>query len=150
MLPMKALRLELGTALAADAAILAPVADNNEIALIAASFSPSENLAISDLVLATFTGLAPKLAGLGTQNVGIDPATQQQSITIKEPIGGWRFQCTVTPSPPQTIYGFCLTTKNGVALLGVEAFPVPITITEAGNFVEIGFARLTFVLQPMS
>jgi hypothetical protein len=150
MLPVKALRLELGTALAADAATLAPVANGNKIALVVNPFTPNENLVIGDFTLASFTGSTPLVAGTGTQEVGIDPTTGQQSITMKEPAGGWRFACTVTPASPQNVYGYILMDNAAATLLAMQAFDAPITISASGQFIEIPYARLTMVLEPMS
>lgn len=149
MLPMIALREALGTLLAADVATLAPVAAN-KIALIAAAFANDENLVLGSLVFATFTGSAPKAGAAGAQGVGNDPATGQQIITILAPVGGWRFVCTVAPGAPETIFGFALTDSAGAVLLGAELLPVPITITLAGDEIDLGAIPITFVLQPMS
>ncbi len=152
MLAVEDLRLALGTALAADAATLAPPANANKIALINAPFTPAETLDMAFFTpkLATFTGSTPLDAGVGAQNVGIDPATNQQSITMIEPAGGWRWVCTVAPTPSENIYGFILMDNGGTVLLAMEAFPAAINIKDVGHFVEIPWARLTFVLQPMS
>jgi hypothetical protein len=147
---MKALRLELGTALAADATYLAPAVNGNLIALITAPFTPDENLVIGDLTLADFFGSTPLEAGTGTQDVGIDPPTQEQRITILEPAGGWRWQVTGTTNLPQSVYGFALCTDALASLLAVEALPTPISLTTVGEEINIGSAALTFVLQPMS
>lgn len=150
MKPMKTLRLSLGEALAADATSLAPAADANEIALIAADFVEDETLVIGDLTLATFTGSDPISGATGTQLAGIDPLTGEQVITIKEPAGGYRWECTADPVAPEEIFGYALTTKDGVALLAVKRFEETITITEAGQQIDIGNATLRMVLEPLS
>lgn len=150
MLPMVDLRLALGDTLAADTTTLAPAVNGNKVALIAAAFTPNEDLVVGDLTFATFTGSTPLVCGTGTQPVGIDPNTGQQVISIKEPAGGFRWECTADPSPAENIFGFALTDNAGATLFAVEAFDAPITISASGQFIEIPFARLTFVLQPMS
>jgi hypothetical protein len=150
MLPVKSLRLDLGSTLAADPATLAPVALGNMIRLVASPFTPNEDLTLAGLTLATFTGSAAKTAGIGAQDVGVDPATGLQSITILEPAGGWRWQCTVTPAVPETIFGYILTDNAGAVLLAAQLLPSPVAISASGQFIEIGTVRLTFVLTPMS
>ena len=150
MIPLKALRLSLGTALAADATTLAPAGMANKIALVSAPFAPSETLTLASLTLATFTGSAPKAGATGAQPTAIDPATEQQRIIISPPIGGYVFICTVTPGSPETIYGFILTDNAGATLLASALLPAPVTISEIGHFVDVGEVNLIFVIAPMS
>lgn len=149
MLPMKALRLKLGTLLAADVPTLATVVAN-EIALIAAPITINENLVTADLTLATFTGSAPIAGTAGAQGTGTDPSTGDQVITILAPAGGWRFVCTVAPGAPETIYGYALTKTAGGDLLGAQLLPNPVTITNVGDEVDLGSVPITFVISPMS
>lgn len=149
MLAMKSLRLRLGELLAAEAAYLAPAADNNEVALIKENFSLGETLVIADLTLADFDGSAPLLAELGEQQCGIDPITGDQVVTIKEPAGGWRFETTALEGLPQTIFGYALTTKDGVALLAVALLPVAITLTEVGQEINLDKVVFRIVPEPM-
>jgi len=150
MLPMKAVRLQLGNLLAADTTTIAP-ATANKIALIAAPFNPGdENLVIGNLTLATFTGSTPKSGVDDDQQVGIDPATQEQVITILQPAGGFRFECSAAPASPETIYGFALVDDTLAVLLGVQALPEPVAIENVGDFVDTGAVELRFVAQPMS
>lgn len=150
MLPMKDLRLSLGTALAADAATLAPVADANKVALIKTAFALNEDLEIGDLILATFTGSTPLSGSTGAQQVGIDPATLQQRITIKEPLGGWRWVNADASPLTQTIYGYCLINDAGDALLAAALLPTPITLTDIDQEINLGTVEMTFVAQPLS
>ena len=142
--------MALGTTLAADPTTLAPAGAGNKVSLVKAPFTPNENHVVADFTLADFTGSAALVAGNGAQPVGNDPLTAQQEIDIKEPAGGWRWQCTVAPTPAQTIYGYILTDNAGAVLLGMGLLDVPITVTAIGDFVEIGSIKLIFVLQPMS
>jgi hypothetical protein len=147
---MKPVRLQLGELLAADDTTLAPAADNNQIALIAAAFAPDEELEPEDLTLASFTGSAPKLAAVGTQQVGIDPDTGDQVITIVPPAGGWRWECTAAPDPVENIYGFALLNEAGDTLLGVEAFSQSVAISEVGQEINLGTVKMTLVAQPIA
>lgn len=149
MLPMIALRLQLGNLLAADTTTLAPVAAN-KIALIAAPVTPDENMVLADLTLATFTGSTPIAGATGAQQVGIDPATQEQVITNLAPAGGWRWECTVAPGSPEVIYGFALVDNAGATLLGIGLLPTPVTIQAVSDFVDLGAVEIRLVLAPMS
>lgn len=150
MKPMKAVRLQLGELLAADATTLAPATDANKIALISADFTETESLVIGDLTLASFTGSTPKAGATGSQQAGIDPATGEQVVTILQPAGGYRFECTGAPSVPETIYGYALTDNGGTTLLGVHKLDTPVQITNVGDFVDTGPVELRFVVSPMS
>lgn len=150
MLPVKSVRLQLGELLAADDTTLAPATDANKVALIASPFTPSENLVIGDLTLATFTGSTPLAGATGTQQVGVNPATGDQIITIKDPAGGYRWECSATPTAPETIYGFALMDNAGAVLLAVEAFDTPITISASGEEINLGTVKMTMVADPLS
>jgi hypothetical protein len=149
MLPMKSVRLSLGTLLAADTGSLAP-ATANKIALIAAPFTLNEGLTAGGLTLATFTGSTPISGTSGAQGAGINPATQDQLITILTPAGGWRWVCTVAPGAPEVIYGFALLDHTLATLLAAEALVTPISIADVDDEIDLGAVTMTFVLQPLS
>jgi hypothetical protein len=148
MLPVKAVRLQLGALLAADSTTLAPGANGNEIALFINNVTPTENNVIGDFTPATFTGSTAKVLGTGTQNVGVDPTTGEQVITMLDPVGGLNFICTVAPAAPQTVYGFILQTHLGVALLAIGLLPNPVTITNIGDMVAVDPATLRIIAAP--
>ncbi len=150
MLPVKTIRLQMGELLAADSTYLAPAVNGNKVSLIAAPFTPDENLVLGNLTLATFTGSAAKVAGTGTQGTGVDPATGEQIITILDPAGGWRWECTAAPGAPETIYGIALTDNGVTVLYGVEPFDVPVTIAAVGDQVQVGNVKLTVNSSPIS
>lgn len=149
MLPTKAVRLQLGELLAADATTLAPAMDANQIALVKSAFVPDENALIADFTLADFDGSTPIAGATGTQQVGNDPATGDQIITIKEPAGGWRWESTGVTNLPQTIYGAILMDDGGTTLLGMMLLDTPLTIAEAGQEINLGSVKMTMVLQPI-
>ncbi len=150
MLPMQALRLALGTALAADPASLAPAALANKIALVMAPFTPTETMIATDLTYATFTGATPLGGVAGTQFTGIDPVTLQQVITVKPPVGGYRWVTGDTVNLPQAIYGFALLDTTLATLFGVQLFDNPISLNAAGQQIELPPVLLTFVQRPIS
>ena len=149
MLPMIDLRLALGELLAADTSTLAP-ATANKVALISANFALSEELAVGDLTLATFTGSTPKAGASGAQQAGTDPLTGDQVVTNLTPAGGWRWECTAAPASPETIYGYALLDTTLATLLGAALLDAPVTITSVGDFVDLGAITIRFVRQPMS
>jgi len=148
MLPMKAIRLSLGEALAASVAIWT-TAGLCVVRLIAAPFTPGENLVTADLTFATFSGSASLVCQNAPQEAGVDPATQEQKVTIIAPLGGWRWECSATPGSPETVYGYALVDDGGV-LLGVALLNNPVTIAAIGDFLDLGSIEITFVLRPMS
>jgi hypothetical protein len=150
MTPTDDVRLLIGTLLAA-AVPLDQATALNRVGLVMAPFVPSGNLAYADLTFATFTGATPKTVALGAQQVGIDPVTGDQIITIVEPAGGWRFQATASTNLPQTIYGFALFDSTGPGpLIATELLPNPITIAASGQELNLGTVKLVVVQQPLS
>lgn len=150
MLPMAAVRLQLGTLLAADPTTLAPASTPNQVALIISPFSLAESLVVSDLTLGATLGLAP-LAGIaGTQGVAQDPISGAQILTLLPPVTGWRWVTSGTWTTPITVYGAALTNAAGTTLLGAMQLATPIILTEPGFQVDIDPLQMTFVLQPLS
>jgi len=150
MLPMKAIRLQLGILLAADATTLAPPADANKMHLIMADFALSENLTAAGLTFATFDGSPAIACPLGAQPVAVDPTTLQQLITIKDPLGAYRWVTTGATNLPQAIYGAALTDLAGTTLLGVVKFDEPISLTAIGQQIDLGKVDLVINPQPIS
>ena len=148
MLPTKAMRLKLGTLLAADDTGLAHE-DELLVQLIKEDFVKAETLAIGDLVVADFTGHNPIEAGGVAPTVGLDPATDAQRITIQDPVGGWRWVTGDAVNLPQTIYGYALKSAAGV-LLATEKLPDPVTLNAAGQEVVIGAVQLKINEEPVS
>lgn len=147
MLPMIALRLQIGELLAADTTTLAP-ATANKVAVIVAPFALSENLVAADLTLGTTGGLAPVAGVSGAQVVGLDPATLQQTILIKPPAGGYHW-LTSGASYPVNVYGYALLDSTLADVLAVTALTVPVTLTADGQLLETDPLELSIVAQPM-
>ena len=148
MLPMKALRLKFGTALAADSTSLAPAVTGNDVFLIKEDFAEVESVVIGDLTKADFDGYADIVGSTGAQQTGTDPVTGEQLVTIKEPLGGWRFACTGPTLLPMTIYGYGLKITGAGALLGLHRFDEPITLTESGQEINLGTVAIRIVTRP--
>ena len=149
MIPIKAIRLTLGTLAAADTTYLAAAAAM-KVALVKASFVPTELLILANLTLATFTGSAAKAGVAGAQGTGVDPATGNQIITVLPPATGWRWVCTAAPTPAETIYGYVLTDNAGAVLLATGLLPTPITIANVSDQIDLGDLQLTINVKPIS
>lgn len=132
-----ALREAAAQLLAADALTLAPAVLANKIALVQNAFAPGEGLALGDLTLATFDGATPLLVGLGTQAEGLDPGNNDAIITVKAPVGGWRWETTGVTNLPQDINGFCLLDNAGAVLLAAARLATPITLTAINQVVQL-------------
>lgn len=150
MLPMLAVRLQLGNLLAADSTTLAPATSPNKIALVVAPFALSENLTASALTLGSTNGLTPIAGVAGAQTVGLDPTTQQQKILIKSPAGGYQWVTSGSFSGAITVYGFALLDTTLATLLAAALLPTPINVDAAGYLIDIDPVELTFTLAPIS
>lgn len=149
MLPVRSMRLALGTLLASDIPTLAPVAAN-KVALIGADFTPGEDLVIGDLTLLTTASEAPIPGVAGAQLAGTDPTTNEQVITNKAPAGGWRWVGPTAPNPAFTIFGLALIDSTSSVLLGTMKLIEPVTLTLVTDFFDAGDIQIRFVVQPMS
>lgn len=150
MLPAKFVRLSLGEALAASTDVWTPDGDPCTVYLVAAPFTPSETIDGIDLTLAAFTGSTGKGVPAPPEQAGIDPATQEQVVTVLAPAGGWRWECTAAPGAPETIYGFVILGTDHHKMVGCQLLPAPVTIAAAGDFIDLGTIEIRFVLRPLS
>jgi len=150
MLPMIAVREQLGILLAADATTLAPASLANKIGLVINNFALTENLHAADLTLASTNGLSPLAGVTGAQVVGLDPVTLQQKIVIKPPAGGFQWLTSGSFSGAITIYGYALLDTTLATLLAAALLPAPITVNAAGFLIDIDPVELTIVLSPIS
>lgn len=145
MQPSRALYNSIPASAAADTAFLAAVAAMH-VHLAAANFTPDLDIDVASFVEATFTGGGPLDAGTGTQTVFYDVATGLLTIEILEPAGGWHWDCTVTPGSPETIYGIYVTDNADAVLIGCQLFDVPLTISAAGEGLDVDKIQLRFLL----
>jgi hypothetical protein len=150
MLPMYAVRLQLGNLLAKDPTTLAPATAGNKMYLITTAFNANESLTVADLTFASGNGLDPIVCAVGNQEVAIDPVSQAQIITLVPGAGtGFRWVTTGTLPAPVTIYGFALTDGPGAILLATESLVTPIVLTSAGYQIDADPKKMTLVLQPI-
>jgi len=144
MVPSLALFKTQQTLLAADTSMLAN-ATANKVSLVVSSFVPSQTLDIGTLTLASFTGSTALAAGTGTQQVFLDPVSNQWQIQIKEPAGGWNWICTADPTPAQTVYGWVLTNGAIDTILASGVLTTPIQIAASGQGLSLPYLRLGFL-----
>jgi len=140
----KALRLALGDELASLLGLTGPPVALT-LCLIKEDFVPSETLVPSSLTEADFDGYAAVTIEAVDQDVGIDPVTQEQIVTIREPAGGWRFQASGAGSLPQTIYGYVIVrgaTLAAGSLAGCKRLDVPVTFNAALEEMNLGTVKL--------
>jgi len=143
MIPARSLWQSIIDRAAADTAYLASIAAMH-VHLAQAAFVPGLDLSLASLVEATFTGGADLNVGTGTQQVMFDVPTGFQIITLLEPAGGWTWECTVAPSPAQTIYGWYVTDNADAVLIGSGLLPAPVTISQVGHGLTIPRITLSF------
>lgn len=150
MIPAKDVRLQFGILLAADDTTLAPAVSANKIALFKNNAVIADGTVVGDLDLADFDGSAAIAGATGAQQTGLDPDTNDQLITIKDPAGGYRFITTGLTNLPQTIYGFALLSNDLATYLAGELLETPVTLTAIGQEINIGKAQMRMVAQPAS
>jgi hypothetical protein len=148
MLGSLTVRLEIGNLLGADATTLANA--NNTISLVQTPFAPNENLQPGNLTTANFTGSTPIAQGAANLSVGVNPVNGQQTLTVADPVGGFRFQTGNMANLPQTIYGYMYTNANQSQMLGIALLPAPVTLTAPGQFIDLGTVTFNVAFQPLS
>ena len=136
MYPTDVLALSMADALAADTASLGAVLALH-VHLVAAPFTPDGQTDVAALTLATFTGSAALAAGAAPQQVGVDPITNEVLVTLKEPAGGWRWECTVAPGVPETIVGYVVTDNADTDTFGSGLLAVPVPVSAVNHVVHI-------------
>lgn len=150
LLPMVAVRKQIGSLLAADPTTLAPAGSANKIALIMAPFTLTEDLVVGDLTLATFATSTPIAGATGAQGVSLDPATGDQVITVLDPVGGYRYVVTATTNLPQAIYGCALLDTTLANLLAVALFATPVNLTTVGQAIDLGPLVIDLLQNPFN
>jgi hypothetical protein len=147
---MRSVRLQLGNLLIADPTTLAPPTLANKVSLVGAPFALTENLTVAGLTLLNQNGLVALSGVAGSQEVALDPTTQQQTITLNPPAGGWRWVSSGTFTAAVTVYGWALTDNAGANLLAAQTLPTPVVINAAGYQVDLDPITIILTLQPMS
>lgn len=140
---------------AAIAAAVAGLADywgetDNKMHLMQNNPAITAATVVGDLTEADYGGYAAK-AATAAAAVFTDPLTGNLIIRIPDPAGGWAFASTGTPpaNVPQTIYGAYVTDAAGAILLGAVKFADPITITAAGQIIDVDDATWVVANPPV-
>lgn len=150
MFPMRVLTDEIGELLAASPPLM-QATNANIVRLINAPFAEETGLAPGDLTFADFDGSTGKPVTVAEDmQVGFDPLTGEQVITINEPVGGWRWEVTGLTNLPQTVYGYALLTNASAAVIGVKTLPTPIPLTEVGQEINLGSLTFRVSIVPLS
>jgi len=136
---------ELGPTLLASDTVTLAHATTLRVGLVKEAFTPGDDLAIGDLVLADFDGYAAKTPVPGTQPSGLDPASADFKITISPPAGGWRWETTGLTNLPQTIFGYIIYQTSGPTLRASALLPSPIELTGINQEVLLPSVDLTFL-----
>jgi len=151
MYPMRLLSDEIGELLAVNPPLFQAVTAQNLIRLIIAPFALEQGLVPADLTFADFDGSTAKnIIGDVDMQVGIDPITGEQIITIPEPVGGWRWEVTGVTNLPQTVYGYALLTLASADVIAVAQLPVPIPLTIVGHEVNLGTVEFRVNVVPLT
>ena len=143
MIPTLALRQKAMQLLAADTATLAQAANENVMILVMDDFAPSEETVLGDLTEATFDGYAAIDGALGAQPEGLDPANNDSIVDILPAAGMFRWETSGVTNLPMTIYGFALLNAAKNVLYACERFETPVTLTAAGQRVDVPDPKLT-------
>jgi hypothetical protein len=143
MIPVKAVYEAAVKLLGDDTATLSGMA-TLRVALVKESFTPGPLLEDDELVYADFVGSTAKTPVNGNQAESLDPANGDALLDILPPSGGWLWECTTTPTPAQTIYGFALRNTVGPVLYASELLDQPVEISAANQSIFLPAVRLRF------
>lgn len=145
MLACDALLDALQTFLATEASLLAPLADPVVIHLAKAAFTPSMSMLPGDFIEADFDGYLPLEGVVGAQLAFLDPATLRRVVQLKDPAGGWHWESTGVTNLPQDIFGYWLSSNDGLTVYASQLLDTPVTISGSGQGLDVGLSRFTFL-----
>lgn len=122
------------------------------LALIVAPFTPSPDIAISDLTFATdgtFLQNAVILCQSPDQLLVVD-AAGNPGIMLDEPAGGFTWQLDVLPGGPLTVYGVALCRQlvaTPTNLYATAALPTALEMNIVGQTVQVS-SKIGFFTEP--
>lgn len=119
--------------------------DMCKVHLITEEFTAALDLEAADLNFVSTYGLVAKTLAVAPALFGVDPVDGSYVVTLKGPLGGWRWMTTSEPSGPITITGIALTSNDGTSLFGVfvpDNDEDPTTIDGNGQFFEAGSLQI--------
>lgn len=151
MTPVKAFVDAIAEAIGADVAFLAEATPFVRVSLVAAAFTPTPNLLMGDLTLATRTGLEPLHAASAATQVGTDSATGEKIIQCRAPAGDWHWETTDDTEDAETIYGYALSDAAGANLIATALLDTPVlfhALTD-GEQLDIDQVRFRMPVTPL-
>lgn len=134
-------------AVAADASSLAD-AMGLKVHLCTDNIDPDGVTDFTALTEVTFMGGTAKTATMGAAQEGRDPATGRRLITIPEPVGGWRWECTMDIDPGETARLVVVTDNASAVTYSAAKIEPPVTVTKTGDVVIVGSLDLLMQLNP--
>lgn len=147
MTPVEAVTEAMLAAIGADTVTLAGAC---WVIPIKTNFTPDPAPTLVDADIADFTGATPKACGAAARPVLVDPATGNLFLNMPPPAGGFLWTASDAVNLPQTIYGVALssdsTTVEGADLLGTQLLDAPLTLTGAGETVQLDSVTFTLIL----
>lgn len=147
MIPSTVIQDAIVSLLATDAATLASLTAMH-VHLAVSPFVPTPSLDPTTITEASFPGYAALDPTAGAQLFYVDPLDGLLTIEFKEPVGGWHFQTTGTPTPPQTVYGWYVTDSTDAILYGSALLTTPVPLTATGQ--GLNLPTITFKFQNQS
>lgn len=148
MIPCQAILESINNALATDTTLWGSIAPSAIMIPVINNFVPSVGLQPTDLTPATFTGGAAINIPIPPQVQILDNLSGRVGVLLNEPVGGFKWFCTVAPAAEEVVYGWAILDSGSTVVLFSDILPVPITIKEAGNFVEVPSVLAYLVNQP--
>ena len=143
MQPTTIIQKQIAILLAGDTTTLA-AAGGLVVHLAKQAFTPSTTLDPTTLVSADFDGYTALLPTPGPQIEYWDPVSGLYTVEIKEPAGGWHYQCTGPGNLPQTIYGWFVTDSTNTKLYGSGLLDTPVPMTGAGQGLNLPTLQFAF------
>jgi len=125
------------------------LANQGHFWLVKTPFTPGLALSLNTAdAKATFPGTTPLTNTGGAIPALIDPLTGRLVLRLNLPADGLVWICSTDPSEPETIYGMVFsdssTTFNSPHALASCLLPEPVTISNAGQYVEVDDSEFTF------
>lgn len=125
--------------------VLSPA--TNKVALVKAAFTPSPTLDPATLTLADFTGSGAIV--FASSLAYVDPVAGFQEVRLNPPVGGFKWSPTNATNLPQQIFGFVVTDTTGATLVGAGLLDEPVTLTAAGQIIDLETLRFRMPVNVM-
>ncbi len=136
MIPTQGTMNAINNSLAVNTGLWGSTVPIVQLTLIKNSFVPNPGILAGDLTPATFDGSDPIPIPIQPQVLVLDNLTGRIGVVLKEPVGGYRWTC-LSDGPAEVIYGYAVMSLENDFCYWSDVLPVPITIENTGNFVEL-------------